>query len=116
MFGLRKRLRRFDLDIANMGDATFTVTRFQFHMRRDPDGSDLDLMLKADKLKTQSFSAENLQLYTTLSKAEAFAPLLRGDAAWPQAAARWRTDGGQAKHAQVIAPGLDPENLLSPLY
>lgn len=112
----KEGLRRFDLDIANMGDAAFTITRFQFHMRRDPDGQSLDLMLKADGLKSQSLSAENIQLYTTLSQARALAPLLRGDASWPKATARWRAEGGQAKPSQAMAAGLESDRLLSPLY
>jgi len=112
----KEGLRRFDLDIANMSDAAFTITRFQFHMRRDPDGQSLDLMLKADKLKTPGFSADNLQIYTTLSKAGAFAPLLRAEIPWPQAAARWRAEGGQATFSQVDAARFAPDTLLSPLY
>ena len=109
-------LRRFDLDIMDMGDTAFTIARLQFHMRRDPNGTDLDLMLRADSLKSQSLSADTLQLYTTLSRATALAPLLRGETSWPQASARWRAEGGQAKLSQALVPGLEPERVLSPLY
>jgi hypothetical protein len=112
----KQGLRRFDLDIVDMGDAAFAIGRLQFHMRRDPDGSDLDLMLRADGLKTLGLSVGKLQIYTTLSRAEALVPLLRGEASWPQATARWRAEGGRVKLSQAIAPGLAAELLLSPLY
>jgi hypothetical protein len=111
-----KGLRRFDLDIVDMGGQDFTIGRLQFHMRRDPDGSDLDLMLKADALQTHTVSAEKLQLYTTLNRAGSLMTLLRGETPWPQATANWRAQGGKANLTQVIAPGLSPDALLSPLY
>ena len=44
----RKGLARFDLDIAGLPARTgCSLGRFQFHMRRDPDGNDLDLMLQS---------------------------------------------------------------------
>ena len=112
----KQGLRRFDLDIVDVGDTAFAIGRLQFHMRRDPDGSDLDLMLRADGLKTLGLSIGKLQVYTTLSRAEALIPLLSGNASWPQATARWRAEGGRAKLSQAIAPGLAAERLLSPLY
>jgi hypothetical protein len=107
-------LRRFDLDIADLGDKAFTIARFQFHMRRN--GKDLDLMVKADAVKTPETKPENLQAYTSLSRADALAPLLRAEMSWPQAVANWRAQGGQAKLSQVIAVRTSPELFLTPLY
>ncbi len=109
-------LGRFDLDIVGLAGQDLTIARFQFHMRRDPDGKDLDLMLKADAVRSADAKAENFQLYATLSQAGALGPLLRGEIAWPQANRAWRARGGQAKLSQVIAPGIAPGSLLSPLY
>ncbi len=108
-------LRRFDLDIIGLGAKDFTVARLQFHMRRDPDGSDLDLMFKADALKTQG-EPRTLQVYALLSHGGALSPLLRGEKSWPEATAGWRAQGGVAKLSQVLAPGIVPEALLAPLY
>jgi hypothetical protein len=99
-----------------MGGQDFTIGRLQFHMRRDPDGSDLDLMFKADALQTHTLKAEKLQFYTTLNRAESLMALLRGEMPWPQATASWRAQGGKAKPSQVIAPGLAADGILSPLY
>ena len=52
-----KGLSRADLDIVGMGAKDFTIGHFQFHMRRDPDGADLDLMLKADAAGSPQRSA-----------------------------------------------------------
>jgi hypothetical protein len=103
-------LRRFDLDIVGMGAKDFTIGRLQFHMRRDP--ADLDLMLKADTAGAR----KQVQVYALLSRAGPLVSLLKGESSWPDAAANWRAQGGTAKLSQVIAPGLDAEALLSPLY
>ncbi|HKB96019.1 MAG TPA: DUF2125 domain-containing protein [Rhizomicrobium sp.] len=105
-------LRRFDLDIVDMGGQGFTIGRLQLHMRRDPDGSDLDLMLKADAVNAH----KQVQVYALLSPAGSLAALLKGEASWPQAAADWRAQGGKAKLSQVVAPGLAADALLAPLY
>ncbi len=107
-----KGLSRADLDIVGMGAKDFTVGHFQFHMRRDPDGADLDLMLKADAADAH----KEVQVYATLSRVRALAPLLTGQASWPQAVANWRAQGGVARLSQVVAPGLEPQAILSPLY
>jgi hypothetical protein len=105
-------LSRADLEIIGMSGSDFTIGRFQLHMRRDPDGADLDLMLKAE-----SVGARNLvQVYATLSHANTLTALLKGEKSWPEADANWRAQGGAAKLSQVVAPGLDPQALLSPLY
>ena len=105
-------LRRADLDIVELGSKDFVIGRLQFHMRRDPDGASLDLMLRLDNWGAR----KQVQVYATLSQGKAFDALLRGEQAWPEAAAAWQAQGGKAKLSQVVAPGLDPEALLSPLY
>jgi hypothetical protein len=107
-----KGVSRADLDIVGMGAKDFAIGHFQFHMRRDPDGADLDLMLKADA----AGSHKDVQVYASLSHARSLAPLLKGQASWPQAVANWRAQGGVARLSQVVAPGLDPQAILSPLY
>jgi hypothetical protein len=107
-----KGLVRADLEIVAMGAKDFTIGRFQFHMRRDPDGVDLDLMLKAESAGTRKL----VQVYATLTHANTLTSLLAGQTAWPDADANWRAQGGEAKLSQVVAPGLDPLAILSPLY
>lgn len=109
-------LQRFDLDIVDMGAAAFTVRRFQFHMRRDPDGRDLNLMLKADALQAKGAAAKNLQVYASLNRADLWMSLLRGESAWPQAAATWRTQGGKATLTKADTQDESPDALLSPFY
>jgi hypothetical protein len=105
-------LRRFDVDVVDLGSKEFTIGRFQFHMRRDPHGKSLDLMLRADNWG----SRKQVQVYATLNNAEAFGALLKGERSWPDATAAWRAQGSTAKLSQVIAPGLDAQGLLSPVY
>lgn len=111
-----KGLSRFDLDIVDLGGNSFAMGRLQFHMRRDPDGSDLDLVLRTDALQLERVKLGNLALYVTLTKLEALLPLLRGEASWPQAVARWRAQGGSAKLTNGVLAGLSPVWRLSPLY
>lgn len=103
-------LRRFDLDIVNPGAPDFAMTRFQFHMRRDPDGASLDLMISTDGL----MRAGHRQLYAALPKAEALMPLLRGEIAWPKAIERWRSQGGTEKLPNETDQTL--LGFLKPLY
>ena len=105
-------LTRFDLDIVGLGAKDFTIGRFQFHMRRDPDGSDLDLMLKGDAVNGR----KPIQVYAMLNRAGTLAALLRGEASLPDASAQWRAQGGRAKLSQIIAPNVAADALLSPLY
>ena len=111
-----KGLNRFDLDIVDLGGKSFAIGRLQFHMRRDPDGSDLDLMLRTDGLALERVKLGNLQLYVTLTQIEALMPLLRGEASWPDAAQHWRAQGGTAKLSSGLVAGLSPVWRLSPLY
>jgi len=106
-----KGLSRADLDIVGISAEDINVSRFQFHMRRDPNGADLDLMLKADASRTD----KDLQIYATLNRADLLASLLNGTASWPQACANWRAQGGVARLSQVVAPGTDAQAILSPL-
>jgi hypothetical protein len=107
-----KGLSRADLEIVGVRGEDFTIGRLQFHMRRDPNGADLDLMLKVDAAGAR----KEVQVYATLSHAAALAPLLTGQTSLPEAIANWRAQGGTARLSQVVAPGLDPQSILSPLY
>ena len=115
-----KGLRRFDLDIVGVGAKAFTIGHFQFHVRRDPDGADLDLMLKTDATRIKGGAPENQQVYATLSRADAFAPLLAGTMSWPEAARNWQEEGGKAKLSQIAFSGkgtvVAPQLLLEALY
>jgi hypothetical protein len=109
-------LARFDLDIVQAGDDDFSVGRFQFHIRRDPDGSDLDLMVRTDGLRVEGLKMGNLQFYATLDQVKALAPLLRGEASWPETVRHWREQGGRAKMSNVLAATLLAGKVLSPLF
>jgi hypothetical protein len=111
-----KGLSRFDLDIANAGGSSFAIGRLQFHMRRDPGGSDLDLMFRTDDVRLEQVKLGNLQLYVSLNQLEALLPLLRGEAGWPAAVQRWRDQGGRAKLSKGLLAELSPVWRLSPLY
>jgi hypothetical protein len=111
-----KGLARFDLDIVDLGGDNVAIGRLQFHMRRDPDGSDLDVMFRTDDLRLDRVKLGNLQLGITLSRLEALLPLLRGEDSWPQAVLRWRAQGGSAKLSNGLVAGLSPAWRLSPLY
>lgn len=107
-----KGLSRADLEIVGMAAKDFAIGRFQLHMRRDPDGAGLDLMLKAEGAGTRNL----VQVYATLSHASSLTSLLKGEASWPDADANWKAQGGRANLSQVVAPGLDAQAILSPLY
>jgi hypothetical protein len=109
-------LRRFDLDIVNMGGPDVSMARFQFHIRRGADGNSLDLMVSTDGFQNRTKSAEHLQLYVTLPKAEALMPLLRGEVAWHTATQRWRAQGVTAKPSNDPAADQTLFELLKPLY
>ncbi len=107
-------LSRVDLDIIDAGSKTFTAGRLQFHMRRDPDGKDLDLMARGDAVT--GFGVPGFQVYETLSNAAALSSLLRGESRWPEAVAAWKKQGGTAKATRVVPDGFDAGTVLSPLY
>jgi hypothetical protein len=100
-------LARFDLDILDAGSKDFTASRMQFHLLRD--FGKLDLMGSADHLLAGrgNFDSplENLSVYATLTKASGFAALMRGEEAWPQAAARWRLGGGEMRPGAIRIKG-----------
>ena len=107
-----KGLARADLDLVDLRRQNSSIGHLQFHMRRDPDGADLDLMLRADAAGAR----KEVQVYATLSHVAALTPLLKGERSWPDGDADWRAKGGEARLGQVIAPGLEPQAILSPLY
>lgn len=89
-------LARFDLDLVDAGNADFTAQRLQFHLRRDPDGKNLDVMLSAANATLASKPVGG-EAYVTLNKAAPLMPLLAGTAGWPDAARDWRVNGGTLK-------------------
>ena len=121
-------LARFDLDMANAGEKAWTISRFQFHMRRDPDGKTLDLMFELDGLQLKirplpglnfKIKPGNLSFYASLNNLDALKGLLGGNASWPEAAEKWRASGGTAKLSRVTRSGasiMAPQVLTSPLY
>lgn len=109
-------LSRFDLDIVQVGDADFRIGRFQFHLRRDPDGSDLDMVVRTDGLAAAGLKVGNIEFSATLNQVGALAPLLKGDSAWPDAVQRWRAQGGRAKLSNPLAAALVAGKVLSPLF
>jgi hypothetical protein len=114
-----KGLARFDLQLDAAAGKTFTAAHYQFHLRRDPDGRDLDLMTSADGVKSGKMAPLSAwRVYARLSNEAAVMPLLRGNAPLPQAVIAWRAAGGTAKYdAQQITPaGADPALLFNPLY
>jgi hypothetical protein len=112
----QKGLARFDLELAAAAGKNFTAAHFQFHLRRDPDGHDLDLMTSADDVKPAPLSA--WKVYASLNNEAALLPLLRGEASWPQAVTAWRTTGGTAKYnTQLLTPaGANPAILFNPFF
>ena len=106
-----KGLKRFDLDIAELQGQRVTIARLQFHMRRDPNGSDLDLMARIDSLywrHTIDSGFMLIETYATLKRAAPLHSLLRGEESWPQAVANWRRGGGvlQQNSATVNVRGI----------
>lgn len=120
-------LARFDLDIAQAGQSNWTIGRFQFHMRRDPDGKNLDLMFQMDGFQLRirplrlaiTIKPGNLSFYATLNHLDALQDFLAGKGSWPEAAEKWRAQGGSAKLSQIKTGGgniLMPQVLTAPLY
>jgi hypothetical protein len=120
-------LARFDLDMADAGEKGWALSRFQFHMRRDPDGKKLDLMFALEGLQlrprlagfTFKLKPGNLSFYASLSHLDALEDFLAGRASWPQTAERWRALGGNATLSQVkrgAVTVITPQILTSPLY
>ncbi|MDB5734776.1 MAG: hypothetical protein JWP16_2424 [Alphaproteobacteria bacterium] len=108
-------LSRVDIDIVDAAGTGFTAQRLQFHMRRDPDGRDLDLMVKADALTGFGAPIALVQAYVTLSQADTLAPLLQGTAYWPDAVRAWHGHGGEMKLDKSVEPDR-AARALSALY
>jgi hypothetical protein len=106
-------LARFDLDIVDLGSAQVTAGRFQFHMRRD--AGTLKMVLEADGVQGSGVDQKLVQAYVELNRLELLAPLLAGQASWPQAIAAWRSKDGRASLSQTSAPDI-AEIVLSVLY
>jgi len=122
-------LARFDLDMANVGESGWALSRFQFHMRRDPDGKDLDLMFELDGLQlrirpglaglTFHLKPGNLSFYASLNHLDVLEDLLGGKTSWPRTAEQWRALGGKATLSQIKrgeVTVVTPQILLSPLF
>ena len=122
-----KGLARFDLDMADAGNPGWALSRFQFHMRRDPDARNLDLMFEMDGLQlrprlaglTFKLKPGDLSFYASLSHLDVLEDFLAGRASWPQTAERWRAQGGNATLSQIkrgAVTVITPQILTSPLY
>src|SRR6201985_2982477 len=132
-----KGLSRFDLDMLDAGGkatdgAAFTISRAQFHLRRDPKNDALDLVLNAVEAKGPTPFGDHirtLDIYSQVTQAKAFARLLAGQTGWMDALMAWRHDGGKivtskaniqssALTTQSPGPELEPglRALLFPLY
>lgn len=90
-------LLRFDLDIVDAGLPGFTAQRLQFHLRRDPDGKDLDLMVEGANVTMAGPDAlpPRFEAYVTLTGAAPLMPLLAGKSYWTQAVQAWTAQGGE---------------------
>ena len=109
-----KGLLRFDLDMRAAAGEDFSAGRAQLHLRRDPDGTDLDMVASADQFQKKgnpAFSAGNVRFSATVSEAAALMPLLAGTVPWPDGIAAWKAKGGA-----VRASNSPAQSLLSALY
>jgi hypothetical protein len=120
-------LARFDFDMADAGESGWALSRFQFHMRRDPDAKNLDLMFALDGLQlrprlaglTFKLKPGDLSFYASLNRLDVLEDLLAGKASWPQTAERWRALGGKATLSQIkrgAVTVVTPQILTAPLY
>jgi hypothetical protein len=98
-------LARFDLDIVDAAGQGFTARRLQAHLRRDPDGTDLDVAARADQLEGFGTNAPLAEGYFTLSAAAPLMALLAGQSSWPDAVRAWQGSGG----SQHLTQGTRPE-------
>jgi len=94
-------LARFDLDVVDANGEGFTARRLQLHIRRDPDGKDLDVMARAEDFTGAGETAPLAEGYFTLTNAAPLMPLLDGKASWPDAVTAWHKAGGR----QVLTKG-----------
>ena len=106
-----KGLRRFDVDIIDAGGTNFTAAELQLHLRRDPDGRSVDVMVKGDRITGH----KQVQAYVTLTNAAELMPLLAGIASWPDAVRAWHGHGGGMKLDKGVEPDV-AARALSALY
>jgi len=99
-------LARFDLDIVDADGRGFTARRLQFHMRRDPDGKDLDVMARSDDWKSGGEAAPLVEGYFTLTRSAPLMPLLAGAGFWPDVVTQWHDQGGRQKLTKGTRPEL----------
>ena len=107
-------LIRFDLDMHAAAGEAYSAARMQLHLRRDPDGSDLDMVAGADQFQKKgnpAFSVGNVRWSATVSEAAALMPLLAGQTAWPDGIAAWKAKGGAVRGNATPA-----QDILSALY
>jgi hypothetical protein len=117
-------LRRFDLDIVDLNSPALLIARLQFHLRRNPNGNDLDLMARIENLyfrRTVDSGISLTQTYASLTRISSLHALLRGEESWPQATANWRKSGGVLKQgptqARVFPHGVrDPQNIAATVF
>ena len=104
-------LKRFDVDIVDAGGVGFTAAELQLHLRRNPDGKNVDVMVRGDRVTGHN----QVQAYVTLTNAGALMPLLAGIAPWPDAVTAWHGHGGEVKLTKGVEPDI-AARALSALY
>ena len=130
-------ISRFDLDMLDAGgkamDGTaFTISRAQFHLRRDPKNDALDLVMSAVEAKGPTPFGDHirtLEIYSQVTGTKAFTRLLAGQSGWMDALMAWRQDGGKivtskatiqssAVTTETVVPEIEPglRAILFPLY
>lgn len=107
----RGALDRFDLDLIGFGSKAFIAQQLQLHARQE--AGTLQLFVASDGVTNCRRNA--LRTAATVAKAEAFGPLLRAEASWTDAIARWRAAGGTVA-ADKPSPlsAVAAEDLLNP--
>lgn len=108
-------LARLDVDIVDADGGAVTARRVQFHMRRDPDGKDLDVALRGDDVKGLGAPAALVEGYFTLTGSAPLMPLLAGKTGWPQAVQQWRQQGGAPRLTKGVLPAM-AKSALSGLF
>jgi hypothetical protein len=103
------------VDIRDAAGDGFRAARLQFHMRRDPDHTDLDVMVRADDWHGPDSTAPLVESYVTLTKAAPLMGFMAGKTPWPEAVQTWHADGGQAQMTKGTRKDLAAQ-ILSDLY
>jgi hypothetical protein len=104
-------LKRFDVDIVDAGGVGFTAAELQLHLRRGPDGKNVDVMVKGDRVAGHKL----VQAYATLADTGELMPLLAGIAPWPDAVTAWHGHGGEVRLSKGVEPDV-AARALSALY